>query len=179
MKRRSPERAPSAEYRSGSRSGERLCNCTLFLNDLSVLEHGDAAVARHLAFERNCFSGVLGELSVHRLVIADDEIKFAVTHDPNRTAALDAFGRTTRVLVAHRAVIDITHYVDDLASNCFLSRGGGIFLFVLMRQGHGRSDERSGKHDRNTSLNYGQSSAVGVHHRPSSDDFFLGQLMEA
>ena len=56
---------------------------------------------------------MLGKLSVHRRVVADDEIKFAVTHDPNRAAALDTQnadifnnrGNTYRALGQYKAAL--------------------------------------------------------------------------
>src|SRR5438128_1038353 len=77
-----------ARYPSAS-GGRRL-----FLGDLGVFDHGDAAALGQFTLERNRLTAVLSELIVHWLVLADDEIGFAVADDPDRAAALDAFRST-------------------------------------------------------------------------------------
>ena len=53
------------------------------LHNLGVGNHANAIAADKLAFNRNCFGGVLGQLFIDWLMFADDQIHFAV-------AALDA-----------------------------------------------------------------------------------------
>src|SRR5438309_4121594 len=90
------------------RTAKRL---QLFLYDLGVLDHGDAAALGHFAFQGDRFAAVLGELIVHRLVFADDQIRFAVADDPGRTAALDALGPARLpVLLADSIVVDVAHH---------------------------------------------------------------------
>ena len=63
---------------------------SLFLNDLGVFEHRDAAALGKLAFDRDRFPAGIRKLIVDRLVFADHEIRFAIANDADRTAALDA-----------------------------------------------------------------------------------------
>jgi hypothetical protein len=108
----------------------------LFLYDLGVLDHGDAAAFGHFALQCDRFAAVLSQLVVDRLVFADDQIRFAVADDPGRTAALDAF-RAARlpVLLADSVMIDVAHHIDDFASHFF--RSGcitAVFVFLRNRQ---------------------------------------------
>ena len=102
----------------------------LFFNDLGVLEHGDAAALGHFALQRDRLPAILCELIVHRLVFADDQIRFAVADDPDRTAVLDAFGPARlSVLLADSVVIDVTHHIHDFASHFF--RAGCIAAVLV------------------------------------------------
>ena len=103
----------------------------LFLNDLGVLDHRDAVALGNFAFEGDGFAGVFGELFIHRFVIADDEIGFALARDSDRSATSDAFRRAGGMFVSRRVVIDIAHHVDHFASNG-LACGGVEFLFALL-----------------------------------------------
>ena len=105
----------------------------LFLNDLGVLEHRDSTALGHFAFEGNRLATVLRELSVHRLMFADDEISFAIAHDSDRAAAFDAFNAARlTVLFAHGIMIDIAHHIDHFAGYGFLRRGGQILFAMFM-----------------------------------------------
>ena len=112
------------------RTAKRL---QLFLYDLGVLDHGDAAALGHFAFQRDRFAAVLGELIVHRLVFADDQIRFAVADDPGRTATSNALGpaRLT-MLFADSVMIDVAHHIDDFAGHFFRS-GCVTAMFVFLR----------------------------------------------
>jgi len=70
----------------------RLCldSSPLLLDDLGVFDHGDAAALSHLTFERNGFTAVFGKLIVHRLVFANDEVRFTVAHDSGGAARFNA-----------------------------------------------------------------------------------------
>jgi hypothetical protein len=110
----------------------------LFLHDLGVLDHGDAAALGHFALQRDRFAAILSQLIVHRLVFADDQIRFAVADDPDRTAALDALGPARLpVLLADSVVIDVAHHVDHFSGHFF--RGGCITtVLVFLRDCQGR-----------------------------------------
>ncbi len=113
----------------------------LFLNDLGVLDHRDAVALGNFAFEGDGFAGVFGELIIHRSVIADDEIGFALARDSDRSATSDAFRRAGGMFVSRRVVIDIAHHVDHFASNG-LACGGVEFLFaLLLGESEGREDK--------------------------------------
>jgi len=92
----------------------------LFLYDLGVLEHGNTAALGDLAFQRNRLAAVLSQLIVHRLVFADDQIRFAVADDADRAAALNAL-RSARLtmFLADSVVIDVAHHIDDFAGHFF------------------------------------------------------------
>ena len=64
----------------------------LFLNDLGVLDHRDAAAFRDLAFHGNAFAAMFGEFIVDWLMFSNDEVRFAIAHDADRAASFDAFG---------------------------------------------------------------------------------------
>src|SRR5438876_5965533 len=85
-------RPPVAVALRATRAFRTAKRLQLFLYDLGVLDHGDAAAFGHFALQCDRFAAVLSELIVHRLVFADDQIRFAVADDPGRTAALDALG---------------------------------------------------------------------------------------
>src|SRR4029077_404384 len=93
---------------------------SLFLYDLGVLDHGDAAALGHFALQCDRFAAVLSQLIVHRFVFADDQIRFSVADDPGRTAALDAF-RTAglTMLFADSVMIDVAHHIDHFAGHFF------------------------------------------------------------
>ena len=106
---------------------------SLFLYDLGVLDHGDAAALGHFSFQCDRFAAVLSELIVHRLVFADDQIRFAIADDPGRTAVLDALGPARLpVLLADSVVIDVTHHIHDFAGHFFRS-GCITAVFVFLR----------------------------------------------
>ena len=116
----------------------------LFLNDLGVLDHGDAAALCQFAFQGDLFATVIGELIVHRLVFADDQIRFAVADDPDRTAALDAFGPAgLTMLLADSVMIDVAHHIDDFAGDFLRSgRVGAVLVFLRDRQRRARQTPR-------------------------------------
>ena len=119
---------------------------SLFLYDLGVLEHGDAAALGHFALQRDRFAAELSQLIVYRLVFADHEIRFAVAYDPDRAAAFDALLTATGVLLAYRVVVDIAHHVDDLASHFFRRRIGLLRLCRQRQRGRGQRGRES-QHD--------------------------------
>lgn len=96
----------------------------LFLNELGVLEHRDPATLGQFAFERDDFAAGIGQLVVHRFVLAHDEIGLAVFDNPNRAAVLDAFRAASgAVTFAHRVMVHVAHHVDDFAGDRFLASG--------------------------------------------------------
>ena len=112
------------------RTAKRL---QLFLYDLGVLDHGDAAALGHFAFQCDRFAAVLSELIVHRLVFADDQIRFAVADDPGRTATPNALGSARLpVFFSDSVVIDVTHHIHDFAGDFFRS-GCFTAVFVFLR----------------------------------------------
>ena len=123
----------------------------LFLHDLGVFDHGDAPALGHFALQRDRLAAVFSQLIVHRLVFADDQIRFAVAEDPDRTAALDAFGPAgLPVLLAHSVVIDVAHHIHDFASHFF--RSGcvtALFVFLRDRQGRARQTSNEDRRHRN------------------------------
>src|SRR6266850_4496055 len=78
----------------------------LFLDDLSVLQHGHASALSHFALDRNRFARVFRKLIVHWFVLAHEQVGFAFGYDADRSAAFDALGRATRMFITHRVVID-------------------------------------------------------------------------
>jgi len=134
---------PSTPLRSAQ--DDQLLTRRLFLYDLGVLDHGDAAALGQFAFERNRLAAVLSELVVHWLVFTHDEVGFAIADDPDRTAALDAFRSAgLAVFFANRIVIDVAHHVDHFAGHFFRSCCVGVVLSLRHRQRRDRqnSDER-------------------------------------
>ena len=112
------------------RTAKRL---QLFFNDLGVLEHGDAAALGHFALQRDRLPAILCELIVHRLVFADDQIRFIAADDPHRAAVLDALGSARLpVLLPDSVVIDVTHHIHDFAGH-FFRRGCVAAVFVFLR----------------------------------------------
>ena len=124
----------------------------LFLHDLGVLEHGDAAAFGHFALQRDRLSAVLSQLIVHWLVFADDQIRLAVADDPYRTAVLDALGPARLpVLLADSVVIDVAHHVHHFASHFF--RGGCVItMLVFLRDSQWRDRERTDERRSNCNL---------------------------
>ena len=115
----------------------------LFLYDLGVLDHGDAAAIGDFALQRDRFATVFSQLIVHRLVFADHEIRFAVADDPDRTAVLDAFGPAgLPVLLADCVMIDVAHHIHDFASH-FFRRSCVSAVFVFLRDSQWRDRERA------------------------------------
>lgn len=94
----------------------------LFLHDLGVFDHGDASTLGHFPLQSDCFAAELSQLIVHWLMFADDQIRFAVADDANRTATLDAF-RAARLsmLLANGVVVHVAHHVDHFTGNFFRS----------------------------------------------------------
>ena len=131
------------------RTAKRL---QLFLYDLGVLDHGDAAALGHFALQRDRFAAILSQLIVHRLVFADDQIRFAVADDSGGTAALDALGSTRLpMLLADSVVIDVAHHIDDFAGHFF--RSGCIttvFVFLRDRQRRERQTRNEDRSHRNS-----------------------------
>jgi len=118
---------------------------SLFLYDLGVLEHGDAAALGHFALQRDRFAAVLGQLIVYRLMFADHEIRFAVADDPDRTAILDALGAARLpVLLADSVMIDVAHHVDDFASH-FFGSSRVVAVLVLLRNRQRRARQTCNK----------------------------------
>ena len=123
----------------------------LFLYDLGVLDHGDAAALGHFAFQHDRFAAVLSELIVHRLVFANDQIRFAVADDPSRTATLNALGSARLpVFFSDSVVIDVTHHIHDFAGH-FLRSGciTAVFVFLRDRQRRERQTRNGDRSYRN------------------------------
>ena len=81
-----------------------------------VLDHLHAIPLNDFAFERDRLGGLGGELLIHRLVVADDEVKLVVRRQQaDRASALDAFLGTAFMLVALGPVVEVAHHVHDLA----------------------------------------------------------------
>ena len=119
----------------------------LFLYDLGVLDHGNAAALGHFALQCDRFAAVLSQLIVHRLVFADDQIRFAVADDPDRTAALDALGPARlSVLLADSVMIDVTHHVDYFSGHFF--RGGCITTVLVFLRDRQRRARQTRNEDR-------------------------------
>src|ERR1700693_2470618 len=109
-----------------------------FLNNLGVLEHRDPTALNKFAFERDRFAAGIGELVVHRLVFANDNICLAVFNDPDGSAVFDALRATgLSVTIAHCAMIDIAHHVDYLAGHRFFSYGIRLSMFVVRQRQRG------------------------------------------
>ena len=139
------------------RTAKRL---QLFLYDLGVFDHGDAAAVGHFAFQRDGFAAVLSQLIVYRLVFADHEIRLAVADDSDRTAAPDALGPAgLPVFLADRVVIDVAHHIHDFAAHFF--RGGCIItMLVFLRDRQRRDRERTDERRSNSNF-HNCSFAVG------------------
>jgi hypothetical protein len=115
---------------------------TLFLYDLGVLDHGDAAALSHFALQCDRLAAVLSQLIVHRLVFTDHEIRFAVADNPDWTAALDALGPTRLpVFLADGIVIDIAHHIHDFAGHFF--RSGCVTAMLVCLRERQRRDRQS------------------------------------
>jgi hypothetical protein len=123
----------------------------LFPYDLGVREHGDTAALGEFAFQRNRLPAVLSQLIVHRLVFADDQVRFAVADDPDRTAALDALGSASLTMfLADSVVIDVAHHIHDFAGHFFRSSCIAavlVFLCHRQRRDRQRDDECRGDRD--------------------------------
>ena len=99
---------------------ERLRRRALFLNYLGVLEHGDAATLGQLAFHGDVFAAVFSELIVDRLVFADDQIRFALADDADRSTTLDALCPAgLAMFFADGIMIDVAHHIDHFAGHLF------------------------------------------------------------
>jgi hypothetical protein len=145
----------------------------LFLYDLGVLDHGDAAALGQFAFERNRLAAVLSELVVHWLVFTYDEIGFAIADDPDRTAALDAFRSAgLAVLFANRIVIDVAHHVDHFAGHFFRS---GCVVVLSLRHRQRRDRQSSDERRNNCNLHDGRSVVCWFEHESIWATWRVGQ----
>jgi hypothetical protein len=124
-----------------------LLEDSLLFHDLGILEHGDTAALSELAFHRDRFARVLGELVVDRFVIADNEVSFPLREDAYRTVAFDALRGASSVFFSSRVVIDVAHHIDHFAGDFFVSGGVKVLLarFVggKQRRAGQRRDEAS------------------------------------
>jgi len=104
-----------------------------FLND-RVLDHVYPVAGSDLSFDSDLLGSVLRQFAVEWLVLADEQIRFAVIgFEADWQPARDAFLRTIGVLFAGCVVIDVAGHVDDLAGNLFcFTRREFIFLAMLM-----------------------------------------------
>src|SRR5437762_13272491 len=103
----------------------------LFLNH-RVLDHVDAITGSNFAFDCDLFRGVLGELTIERLVFADEQIRFAVIcFQPDGQSAHDALFRAIGMFLAGGVVIDVTGHIDHFAGNLF-RLAGCEFVFLAM-----------------------------------------------
>src|SRR4029450_2213173 len=120
----------------------------LFLDDLGVLDHGNATAFGQFAFHSNVFATVFGELIVDWLVFADDEICFAFADNTDRPTILDALGPTgLAMFFADGIMIDVAHHIHDFASH-FFRCGCVAAVLMLLRDRQWRErqscDESSG-----------------------------------
>ena len=72
------------------RFGKPFQSGVLFLNDLGVFDHRNSAAFRDFALYGNALAAVFCKLIVYRLVLANDEVRFAVAHDAGWAARFDA-----------------------------------------------------------------------------------------
>jgi len=125
-----------------------------FLYDLGVFEHGDSTALGHFALQCDRFAAVLSQLIVHRLVFADDQIRFAVADDPDGTALFDALGPAhLPVFLADSVVIDVAHHIHDFAGHFFRS-GCVIAVLVFLCDGQWRDRECTDERRSNCNLHY-------------------------
>jgi hypothetical protein len=90
----------------------------LFLDDLDILDHGNATALGQLAFYRDGLAALFGELIVDWLVFANHQLGFAVADNTDGPTALDALDSTgLAMLFADRIVIDIAHHIDYFAGD--------------------------------------------------------------
>jgi hypothetical protein len=90
----------------------------LFLHDLGVLDHGDAATLGELAFPGDVFTAVLSELLVDWLVFANHQIGFAFAYNADWPTVLDALRPTGLTMCfADRIMIDVAHHIDYFAGH--------------------------------------------------------------
>jgi hypothetical protein len=105
----------------------------LFLNHC-VLYHVHAVAGRELSLDGDFFGGVLRQLAIQRLVLADQQIRFAVIGlQTDRQPAGDALLCAIGVFLTGRIVIDVAGHIDDLTTDflCF-TRRDFVFLAMLM-----------------------------------------------
>ena len=126
----------------------------LFLNDLGVLDHGDAAAFRDFALHGDAFAAIFGEFIVDWLVFANDEVGFAIAHDADRATSFDALGPASLAMfLADRVMVDIAHHIDYFAGDRFTSGCVQTFFAVLVffrkseRRERKRGNERGGDRD--------------------------------
>ncbi len=124
----------------------------LFLHDLGVLDHGDAPTLGQFALNRDIFTTVFSQLIVHWLVFADDQIRFAVAENPDRTAALDALCTAgLAMFLADAVVIDVAHHIDYFAGHFFgRSRVIAVLVFLRDRQRRARQTRNEDRSHRNS-----------------------------
>jgi len=92
----------------------------LFLNDLDILDHGNAATLCQLAFERDGLAAVLGELIVDWLMFANYEICFSLADDTDWSTILDALRPAgLAMFFADRVMIDVAHHIHHFAGHFF------------------------------------------------------------
>ena len=92
----------------------------LFLNDLDILDHGNAATLCQLALDRDRFAAGLGELLVDWLMFANYEICFSVADDTDWSTTLDALRPAgLAMFFADRVMIDVAHHIHHFAGHFF------------------------------------------------------------
>ena len=85
-------------------------------NDLRVLQEIDAVATHGFAANGHRLGREIGQLVVHRLVLADQEVNRAVLGlDSDGQSAANAFLGASGVLRAMRAVVEVTGHVKDFA----------------------------------------------------------------
>jgi len=125
----------------------------LFLDDLCVLQHGDATALSHFAFDGDRFARVFRKLIVHRFVSADDQIGLALGNNTDRPTPFDALDPTgLAMLFADGVVIDVAHHIDNFACNFFGRRGVEILLALLRGKGERRKRQRGNESGRDRHL---------------------------
>ena len=123
----------------------------LFLNDLGVFEHRDAATLGRFALNSYVLTTVFSELIVDWLVFANNQICFAIAYDADRPATLDALcPARLAMFLADGIVIDVAHHIDHFAGHFFgSSRVVAVLVFLRDRQRRARQTCNEGRSDRN------------------------------
>jgi hypothetical protein len=105
---------------------------TSFLND-RVLDHVNAVAGSDFSFDSDPFGGVLRQLAIERLVLANEQIRFAVIgFQADRQPASNAFLCAIGVLLAGCVVIDVTGHVDDFAGDLLRFTGCKVVLVAVL-----------------------------------------------
>src|SRR5213592_695449 len=123
----------------------------LFLNDLGVFEHRDAATLGRFALNSYVLTTVFSELIVDWLVFANHQICFPLAYNADRPATLDALcPARLAMFLTDGIVIDVAHHIDNFAGHFFgSSRVVAVLVFLRDRQRRERQSRRESRDDRN------------------------------